>query len=780
MATFGAGGAAVGSSVVTHPGASGLSSETTGDDYAGTGGAVKYEGRPSQLTDKGKQFEILRSWAKADSTHSAAWRVQAKENYDFRVGEQWNTEDRQILNAQSRPEIVFNRILTILKAVAGMEINGRHEVHFIPRHNQDTAVNELLTGASKWMTDECDAEDEESSAFEDCLTCGIGVTEHRLDYERDRKGLYVEDRFDPIEFYWDRTAKKKNISDARRMHRIKKMPISEAHQMFRGKTREQLDAAWAQGTELDEARKTLEEKRKREENTTDTTYDDMDEVTIVNTQWFEREVYWLVADPATNKTHELSEDDYDQFVRRTKMLNQMGRKLDYVAAQLTRRVYYEAYIGGELLSIGKAPLGQFKWTVITGEFHRTKGFWFGLVQIMRDPQMWANKWLSQSLHILNTTAKGGIVAEQDAFENIREAEDKWARPDAIVWTKRGALTGDKPKIMPRPGGAFPEGHIHLMEFAISAIRDVTGINLELLGLKDQNQPGILEAQRKQAGMTVLATVFDSLRRFRKNGGRIRLFMVQNYLADGRLIRIVGPEGAKAIPLMKDKCTGEYSVVIDDAPTSPNQKEQNWAIISSMLPAFKDQLVQSPELLVLVLEYSPLPAKLVDGLKQILTKTQADPDQQAQKKLTQAMQTSIIDKNQAQAELFLQQAGKQQTTALYDIAIAMAEFTNAKAKGDKLAAETAHTKVKAAVDAMTPIEAQQPAAPTEPPGLTAARKMVHDRVTQAADQAHERAMQSSDQQHDLTGQILDQAHERSLAAMQPQVAGVGPTQGGPAQ
>src|SRR5438445_232961 len=107
--------------------------------------------KPSLQDIKQPLLDILKGWFRADATHSAAWRVEAKEMYDFRAGEQWSAEDRQILNAQSRPDIVFNRVLTILKAVAGMEINGRHEVHYIPRHNQNTAVNDLLTGAGKWM-----------------------------------------------------------------------------------------------------------------------------------------------------------------------------------------------------------------------------------------------------------------------------------------------------------------------------------------------------------------------------------------------------------------------------------------------------------------------------------------------------------------------------------------------------------------------------------------------------------------------------------------------------
>jgi hypothetical protein len=728
------------------------------DDYVGRAEDVlPQQARPSQLP-KDELFKILQGWFRADATHTAPWRAEAKEMYDFRAGEQWNPEDRQVLNSQNRPEITFNRCLTILKAVAGMEINGRHEVHYIPRHNEDTAVNELLTGAGKWMTDECDAEDEESQAFDDANTCGMGWTEHRLDYELDRRGLYIEERVDPLEMYWDRNAKRKNLIDARRIARVRKIPLGDAMQLFRGKTRQQLDAFWAIGTEMDATQKTLEEKRKREENTTDTGFDDMFEVTIVNIQWWERENYWLVADPTTNQTMELSPEEYKQFTTLMKRMNQFGGEVQFMAVEMTRRVYKEAYLGGEILSLGNAALGQFKWTCITGEYNRTRGQWFGLIKVMKDPQMWANKWLSQSLHILNTTAKGGVMAEQDAFEDVREAEDKWARPDSIIWMKRGALGGTNPKVVPRPGGSFPTGHIQLMEFAISAIRDVTGINLELLGMKDQNQPGILEAQRKQAGMTVLATVFDSLRRFRKQGGRIRLTVIQVYLSDGRLIRIVGQQGAQAIPLLKDKCTGDYDVVIDDAPTSPNQKESNWAIIASLLPAFKDQLVQNPQLLVKVMKYSPLPAALVEEFDQLMQGMA--PQQQQQQGLAQSAATAKINKDQAQAELFLAQAGKQESTAMYDIAIAMSEFMNAHNNADLSAAKAAHERVKAHVAAMTPIE---------PPANTAAAQN-HERVMQASDQAHEARQQLGQQRFDLVSQLLQQQHERTLQSLQALQAG----------
>jgi hypothetical protein len=139
---------------------------------------------------------------------------------------------------------------------------------------------------------------------------------------------------------------------------------------------------------------------------------------------------------------------------------------------------------------------------------------FGRVRVMRDPQMWANKMLSNALHISNTTAKGGIIAEKNAFDDQREAEDTHAQPNAITWAADNAVKDAR--IMPKPGAGDPSVYLKILEFAVQSICDVTGVNLELLGMRDAEQPGILEAQRKQAAMTVLASLFNSPRNYVQN------------------------------------------------------------------------------------------------------------------------------------------------------------------------------------------------------------------------------------------------------------------------
>jgi len=574
-------------------------------------------------------FLTLQDWFRQDLAHSNEWRIQAKRDFDFVNGEQWDDADKRKLDDQKRPIITFNRALPIIKAVCGLEVNSRQETIYLPRNTEAGQVraNEILTAASDWMADGCDAEDEQSEAFFDSVVCGMGWTEITIEYDQDPEGMYVERRVDPLEMVWDSTARSKNVQDARRIFRVKTMMLSEARAMFPDEHDMDLDASWAISIDNDaDEIKPVEERRMKMGSGNGSQLDGRSKVRIVHAQWYENEDYHKVADPMSGQLLNMNDEELEQL---NGQLQQMGYP-KAESAPMKRRVYKQAFLGDKILGKVRPSLSKdrFTFNCITGQSDRNKGTFYGLVKVMRDPQMWANKWLSQTLHILNTTAKGGILAETDAFEDMREAQDTYGQPDAITWVKKGAV--QQGKIMQKPGVGMPQGYVNLLQYAVDSIPQVTGINMEMLGLRDVNQPGVLEAHRKQSAMTILAPMMDSKRRFIKNVGRVRLDLIQRYFSDGRLIRIAGQDGVQELrPLLRNETAGDYEVIVDDAPTSPNSKEQTWATIQQIMPAFKEML--TPEAIITILEYSPLPSKLIGAFREMMNKP-PPPEAEMQKQM----------------------------------------------------------------------------------------------------------------------------------------------------
>lgn len=598
----------------------------------------------------------LKGWYKQDIVKVYKWRKEATEDFKFRDGDQYADEDKRLLEEQQRPVVVFNRTGVLVDAVVGSEIGNRREVRYIPREMADSKPNEMLTSAAEWFRDLCDAEDEETEAFKDAVTAGMGWTETRLDFSNNQDGDPKIERVDPMEMAWDCSASKANLADARRLWRVRKMSPADARALFPDHEIEDLNAAWADEQEHEG---TPGHNNPGEEYQGDDDHErNSREITIVACQYLQEETYYKVI--------LLGPDMQPQEIELDEAKHKIAEKQGAIvqSVRLKRKKVVQCFIGRDIIKKPEpTQTGTFTWACMTGLKDHDKGIFYGIVRRAKDPQRWANKWLSQMMHIMNSQAKGGILAERGAFDNDRDAEETWAKPEAITYLAKNALSNPSgAKIQPKPVAQFPAGFDRLLQYADEMIIKATGINMELLGMREVNQPGVLEYQRKQQGIAILASFFDGMRRYRKMQGRMLLKLIQNHLADGRLVRIVGDEQAQYVPLMRENIADvEYDIIIDDAPTSTNEKEKTWQIMMQVLPMFKDQL--PPESAMLVAEYSPLPQTFIEKVKAMVQKAQEggqEPDPMQQAAMQMEQQKLALEGEKLQLEMAKIQAEREKT------------------------------------------------------------------------------------------------------------------------
>lgn len=578
-----------------------------------------------KLTDD-EILEKARERYKAGRTHAADWRKEARRCFDFRAGNQWDDEDKATLIEQLRMPTTFNRIDPYCRAVSGLEAGNRQQIRYIPREQGDVAVNELLTETGSWVREEADAEFEEADSFIDAFISGIGATETYMDYDTDPEGMIKIDHLDCLdEVVWDPTAKKRNLTDRKFDFRIKRdLDLDTVQGMFPEKA-DQIVACpndWEGDNEDVLPWDRNPENAYKGDSTPGTK--SKKSCTLLDYQWCEREPYYKIADPISG---EIVEMEVVKFEKLSKNLKTMGVELK--AAKLHQVVWYRAFIVGKIVAeVGPAPCKTSSTRkFITAYRDRNRQMWYGLVRAMIDPQEWSNKFFSQILHIINSNSKGGLMAETDAFVNPRKAEQDWANPSSVLLLKPGGLG----KVEQREPAQFPAAIDRMMQFSISAMGDVTGLPLEVIGMVDRQQAGVLEAERKKTGITMLATLFDSFRHYHKDQGRLMLYFIQEYLSDGRLVRITGPEGMKYVPLMKQEDTAKFDVIVDEMPQSPNNKERVWGTMQVMLPILQTAGMP-PELLAEIIAYSPLPESIVTKLKQAMAEKKGqgpDPMMQAQ-------------------------------------------------------------------------------------------------------------------------------------------------------
>jgi hypothetical protein len=144
------------------------------------------------------------------------------------------------------------------------------------------------------------------------------------------------------------------------------------------------------------------------------------------------------------------------------------------------------------------------------------------------------------------------------------------------------------------------------------------------------QPGIVEAQRKQSAMSIIAWAFDAMRRYYRSVGKQMARYVIDYMPENTLVLVSGEAGRQYVPLLKQMLAVSFDIIVDEAPTSTNQQERTWLALQSLIPqALQAQIPIPPE----VIKYAPIPQDLIEEWMKLL---QPNPEAEQKKQMAEQL------------------------------------------------------------------------------------------------------------------------------------------------
>jgi hypothetical protein len=524
----------------------------------------------------------------------------AEKCFAYYGGKQWEDGVIKDLESQGRPALTFNQTLAVINAISGTEITNRFEPRMRPRTMEDEAWADIMTDTVRYVRQVSKAEYEESSAFRDTGICGVSCLEYRQDYTIDPEGRTLTENVPIFDVFWDPFSRRQNLMDARWVMRGMWLPMDEAA------------ARWPESADVLKMRATsgdalIEDSPEKHDATRQNLYQTglnqfynkrRDEVLVWDYQRFALApwVYYL-------EEGQKKKMDKEQFQKVQARMEELGQPVPMFATY-RQREYKRSFLCGEYVLENSTPLVQngFSYKFITGFQRRDRSGvdWFGVMNLMLDPQNWSNKMLSQMIHIINTNPKGALMGPSSAFENPDTVADDWSSANAYIPTNENY---DLQKDIRIITGQYPASQERMLQIAADAIPKVVGFNPFVVSNVSDLTRVATSAVRtvQQQGMVVLSVLFDALSSYREESGRTHMEYIRHFMPEGKVIRITQPNGAQSPMGFQQLWVDgvEYDVAVDEAPQSPNAQMELWESLQQTggLEILMNSGVLTPDVLV---------------------------------------------------------------------------------------------------------------------------------------------------------------------------------------
>ncbi len=645
-----------------------------------------------------KNFENHYRISKAGCSNQ--WR-HIKDCRSFYNGDYMNYTDQVTFGHGARmkvKEVSFNCIKPYVNSIVGFMAQQRRKPDYqakVQSSEDQEALSDYQNGYSDYIRENTNADQMETRQDMDVVIGGLGATDTAATLKigaptRDPNGEIIVERVDPCEVGWDPAAIMPNLLDSGWVYRVKEYDVEEAEELFDveedelevSDSDEDIDYEFNPygGIQDKIGYEYSDPQRKR--------------VRVYFYQYFNIETFYRIENPLKNITdravfEELAvelagiepnpEDEMFMFDPSspiltitkknkkaiTEIFDAFGIPFDPVAEK--RKCYYTAVISGDkVFDVYKSVSQQgFSIKFKTGDRDERNNIWTGIVASMRDPQRYYNKALTELMLIVASNARGGVMYEESAVDNVVEFEASWAMFNRATRVNDGAISGGK--IQPKAVPSMATGYEGILESSNAALSKVTGIDESFFGaIAGGNETAMLQRQRIKQATTTLAVYFDAIALYSKEQARLMLSYMRLLAAasDGKLFKMHDDDGNAIFERISlDFFADEYEISIGEAPETPIQKEYYTQTLIGMAQSM--QAIGDPRYLQMyaaAVKYMPIASRDKNAIIEVLLgQQQIDPAmvEQLQQRIQQlegdqarimtAKMVADIDKTQAETQ-----------------------------------------------------------------------------------------------------------------------------------
>ena len=512
--------------------------------------------------EEAKQF--LRLCNDSDSNN----RAEALDDVRFAAGDQWPVDVQNSRVLEARPCLTINKVDAYIRQICNQQRQQRPRIKVHGMNNDsDAKVAEIITGITRHIENQSDADQAYDHAFEYCVKMGWGYWRVTTDYVRDDsfdQEIYIKRIENPFSVYFDPNSVEPDGSDSEKClvttvvskAVFKKMyPNAEDTQGFSSRGTGDTESEWV----------TKEDMR------------------IAEYFYTEREKAMIIqlSDGTTGYSDEMPSKEAlaEAGITVIDKRDTWRKKIKW--CKLTAmQILEEGEWAGKFIPI--VPVyGQ---EVRVDDKHKK----FGLVRMAKDPQRMYNYWSTALTETVALAPKAKWLLAEGQDEGH---ENEWAMANIKAMpVLRYKQTDIEGRIAPAPTRLQPEpppaGVMTALQGMNQDLQAVVGI-FDPAQLPQGMQSGkSLQGQQAQADMTNFH-YYDNLTRSIRHTGRIILDLIPKIYDRQRVMRIIGDDGKPEMvtineqgqdeqgvsKVLNDVTVGEYDVVMETGPGYNSKRQE---------------------------------------------------------------------------------------------------------------------------------------------------------------------------------------------------------------